>query len=715
MNRKAFLLGCYATGGQVLLLRELVSSLNGDELFIGTALFGWLIWVALGAFLGGRYKENIGFCRLLIPGALLVPVSVVLARLSPVLVTDVVGEMIPFTVAALISIAIMLPVAIVSGWMFSSLSRRGLGARESIVRVYFYEGVGAFVIGLLLAVVVGGFLSTLGTSLLLAILLPGAYGLASRERGYQSIVPILSVYIVAVVAVVWLTPRLDVLLDEIKYRSYRVERSFDTHYGHQAILSRDDSYVLLTDNNVEATCPDIETAENLLLPALAYCPEASRVLLIGRSEFGVARLGQSLPGLSLTSVDPRERLSWEISDVLPGEPAGMLVQEDPVTYLRGPGMGSEFDIVIIAAGEFDSYKTSRLVTAEFLCMVKEHLNPGGILCLPTHYDTDRYITTEARAPLSVLCGGLRDVFRHVTVWPGNTTVFLASSETELDLPVDSVIERLSGLACRPQYVSENYLGDRLSDFKTTRLRDAVRPGTRRNSVAQPWLPYCQAGYRAKTNAADRTLLWFVLGQPAWLLIIPVLVLLFWLTTALGDKRSNRFGLFLYFVAGFVSLSLELISFYVYQSSAGTLYSEMAALIGAFMLGLAVGTYYTYHLARRNFGSHSVLMLLVAAALFLITYDQVHPTLLLYYHALFLFTVAVATGSLFVAATERYYHRGAITNRGAGYAGELIGSSLGALIATTVLLPVLGLPWLLISIMILLGVALLGSLVSGEGF
>jgi hypothetical protein len=42
MRRLAFLLGFYSACGQVLLLRELVSSFNGDELFIGTALFGWL-------------------------------------------------------------------------------------------------------------------------------------------------------------------------------------------------------------------------------------------------------------------------------------------------------------------------------------------------------------------------------------------------------------------------------------------------------------------------------------------------------------------------------------------------------------------------------------------------------------------------------------------------------------------------------------------------
>ena len=51
MNRDGFLLGFLATATQVLLLRELVAAFGGSELFVGTALFGWLLWVAAGAWL----------------------------------------------------------------------------------------------------------------------------------------------------------------------------------------------------------------------------------------------------------------------------------------------------------------------------------------------------------------------------------------------------------------------------------------------------------------------------------------------------------------------------------------------------------------------------------------------------------------------------------------------------------------------------------------
>ncbi len=270
MKRNAFLLGFYATGGQVLILRELVSSLNGDELLIGTGLFGWLLWVALGAYLGGRASIRSNFSVLFSLGAVLLPLSIILTRLAPMIATGTVGEIIPFSYAALISVIAMFPVAIISGWLFPVICRRGSDARESIVLVYLLEGIGAFVVGWVVVLLVGSVLSTLGMSIALAVTIIGASLIVYRLRPLPGqVVMGLVIVIVAVVAAKEAAP-LDSYFDGIKYRSYVVEKSFDTHYGHQTIISRDSTIALLTDNTLEAVYPDREAAENLLVPPLMY-------------------------------------------------------------------------------------------------------------------------------------------------------------------------------------------------------------------------------------------------------------------------------------------------------------------------------------------------------------------------------------------------------------------------------------------------------------
>jgi len=708
MNRKAFLLGLYATGSQVLLLRELVSSLNGDELFIGTAFFGWLMAVAAGAYFGGKPRLMVGSGALFLCGVVLLPVALAATRLSPFLVSDVIGEIIPFSTAAVISIVVMLPVGIVSGWLFPCITREGRTPSASIVQVYLFEGIGAFVGGVMILTLVGGLISSLQMAVVLGIIVLAGYRFSYSNLSTATGVLAALVVVALLIAARYAVPHLDAYIDSAKYRSYTVEESFDTHYGHQTILSRDSTIVLLTDNTIEAVCPDLQAAENLLIPPLAYNPAAKEVLFIGRTEFGVAQLAEKLQSLSITALDPRHMLSDVLDNVLPLVGPAERIEDDPIAYCLSGYASRRYDIIVLNPDGLDNYKNSRLITGRFLTTVKSLLKDEGLVFLPTRYDTDRYITQEEKELLSMISNVFAGSFRHVQLWPGNTTLLFASDASLFDIPYDSIISRLASLEYAPRYISEDYLYDRLDAFKIERLQAAVSGSEKVNSMNRPLLAHYQAIYRAKAHEFDKAFISLILGRPVLSVTIPLLIVLFFAWSIISGKRENRFGLFLYFTAGLVSLSLELISFYVYQSSAGSLYSEMAVLIGAFMLGLALGVYYAMKKGQAGTGHTALVILLVLILLFLTTYNRVQPALLLFYHLFFLFAAAAATGGLFVAATNRYYPQGSEQNRGAGYACELVGSSVGALFTTTILLPVVGLHWLLISQAMLIAVALIGS-------
>lgn len=712
MNRKAFLLGFFATGSQVLLLRELVSSLNGSEIFIGTALFGWLIWVSLGAYIGGRTAMHIKPESLFILGVIFLPLSIVLTRLAPLAATGIVGEMIPFGAASLISILVVLPPGFVSGWLFPAITRQGEAPVESIVTVYLWEGLGAFAAGIFIAVLAGGMLPTLGMSFIIAaVVLAGAFLTRPSSQAIRVLAAVVG--LVALVFAFAVAPAPDMRIDAFKYRSYRLIKSFDTHYGHQAILSRDSTVVLLTDNTIEANYPDLEGAENLLIPPLIYHPDAKRVLVFGRPECGVAQLAAGFPTLELVAVDPRRQLDSPLDSIFGRFQRLTRIDTDPVKFSRANQETSPFDIIILDVGELSNYRSSRLLTGEFLQSLVPRMSTDGVLFVPTRYDSDRYITDESARLLSIINNVLRSSFRYVAAWPGNTTLFFASNGSGLELPYDSISARIASLTYRPQYISDNYLPDRLSVFKQDRLREAMRQSEMSNSLERPTLPYFQAWYRAKANSLDRLVFSSVLTRPIWIVIIGLAILAFIAASVVLDRKHSSSALLLYFTAGLVSLTLELLSFYVYQSSAGSLYSELAALIGAFMLGLAVGTYLTHRMAARGAEYFALGLLLAATLVFATTYRSVPAFILLVYHSLFLFTVAVGTGSLFVAATARYFRRGSDLNRGAGYAWELAGSALGALLPMTILLPVIGLTLLLAALVVVLCLAVAGSLLTAR--
>jgi len=713
MKRKAFLLGFYSIGGQVLLLRELVSSLNGDELFIGTALFGWLLSVAVGAQLGGRARARLTSAPLFLLGAILLPMMIVVIRLLPLAVADVVGELIPFSEAALVSIFTMFPVGLVSGWLFSAITGEGERPAGSIVNVYLLEGIGAFVGGLILAFTVGGPYSTLCTSFGIGVIVIATL-FFDRSRGPLPGVAIWTAALTLLVIMPFAVGKLDPLLDRVKYASWQVIDSFDTHYGRQTLLARDDATVLLTDNTIEAVHPEPEAAETLILPPLMLRPEARRLLLFGRAEPGPAQLVRRLPGVQLTAVDPRSRLTDQLAAILSGADGLIRINDDPVAFADGGPEQQPYDILILSPGDLGSYKASRLLTPQFLSRAKSLLKPDGVLYLVTAYDSDRYITAEAAELLAILSNAIKETFTYATLWPGNNTLLFASDTPLGHAEPDTLCARLSRFGYESRYYSVDRLADRLDPFKLERLAQALGQSNEINSVTRPLLSYYQTIYRSKASGIDRSVFTW-LRQHQWsILLLPVLILLLFSFTVRSKRGSQSYGLFLYFVAGAVSLSLELVSFYVYQSSAGSLYAEMAILIGAFMLGLASGTYTAIRWTGESKGGSALLMLLAATLTFLFTWDTVHPQAQLLYHAAFLLVVALATGSLFVAATHIYYGDGRSGNRGTGYAVEIAGSSVGALFATTLLLPFIGLGWLLLSLALLIVLSLGGLIVCQRG-
>jgi hypothetical protein len=287
----------------------------------------------------------------------------------------------------------------------------------------------------------------------------------------------------------------------------------------------------------------------------------------------------------------------------------------------------------------------------------------------------------------------------------------ASDDSLFDIPYDTLLARIGQLAYQPQFINPDYLADRLSQFKTERLYNEIGKDGTINSIDRPSLIYRQAILRSMTRRTDEAIAEAVFETPYPALTVPLIVIFFFGFVIRRHPKHRTYALFLYFMAGLFSLSAELVSFYLYQSTAGSLYSEVGLLIGAFMLGLAGGTYFSMKSDSLHLEYPSLLLALTSIILFFATYSRIPLSVLLVYHALFLLTTAMATGALFVAATRRYYYGRSESNRGAGYACEIIGSSVGALFTITILLPLVGINWLLIAIILALVLSLIGAYVT----
>ena len=702
----ALTLGFFSIGAQTLLLKAITSTFGGDEILIGTALFGWLTVVALGAWWGGRWRR-VSVTVWFVAGFVLLPIMAAAARLSPLIVADSALETVRLGVTIAVSIAAVAPVAFVSGWLFAAISRGGWKPGEATAETYLWEGLGAFAGGGLVTLVTGPILSTSGSVLLLDLI--GVASLLARRLPQRLVVRLVLLLSSVLVAVLLpsLSRRIDVALDSRRFPGYEVLASFDTPYSHQSLLRREGALILVTDDRVEVHNADQAAAEQALLPPLLYCPSAGSILYFGRAELGLAQAATQCSSAELMAVDARRQLSFVLDQYLPQRVPLVRLDNEPLAFCVGQGRAVEADVVVVPLGASSSYLATRLVSVEALARIKRVLSPGGVLMITTVFDTDRFVSEQAAAALGCIVQALRIQFRAVWLWPGEATLIFASDDSTRIAPPDTLLGRLDALRCQPLYMRSEVVAECLDQFRVDRLNDALKGASLPHSVNRPLLMHRQLVFQSRTYFEGR--LAAALLERSWWLVglagILLLHLLRPLAIASGQKRQRSLGTGLFFIAGSTSIVLELVALYIYQSLAGSLYSHLGLLIGCFMLGLAVGTYSATQLAPRGCDLSALVLMLAATAVLALTWSLIPAEVALGYYACFLIAAATATGALYVAATRHYYGDSFQGNYGAGYALELIGSGLGSLLTLTFLLPMIGVNGVLIAVMVVILVGL----------
>jgi spermidine synthase len=159
-------------------------------------------------------------------------------------------------------------------------------------------------------------------------------------------------------------------------------------------------------------------------------------------------------------------------------------------------------------------------------------------------------------------------------------------------------------------------------------------------------------------------------------------------------RTNAITLGI-FIAGFTSSSVEILVLFTYQVFFGYIYMVTGLFFVVFMSGLSIGSLFQdkgiFKKEINNFLIYQLGMALMSAVyliyimIFRIWYS---PILIHLFSFIIVFFVGLLMGKLFSAATRM--QRNNITNISADtYGFELIGSALGAILISTIMLPLMG--------------------------
>ncbi|MFC1491809.1 fused MFS/spermidine synthase [Nitrospinota bacterium] len=727
------LIGFAAVLGQILLIRELLVVFYGNELSTAIILAGWLVWTSLGSATLGRradairYKERLfSLVQLLL--SLLLPASVLAVRLSKIIWDIPVGEIVDLGTMIHVSFAILAPFCFLSGFLFAlgcSLHGDATGAiGRSGGTVYLLESVGSGVGGLAFSALFVHFVGHLQTAFVVSgLLVLSAMYLFLQTVGKKRNRVWVWASGSALTALLFLLAlqggRWEAMSRAWAWRGYQLIASEDTPFGNLTAVSAGRQTSFYENGLWMFTYPDPLSAEGSVQFAMLEHPEPKRVLLIGggiSSSLAQILKHPSVSRVDYVELDPkviemgRRMLPREATKAL-DDSRVRLIHTDGRKFIKTTE--SRYDVVIVNLPDPMTAQLNRFYTVDFFREVRRITLFGGIFSLSLT-SSENIIGPTLAQLLGSLRQSMAAVYPEILVLPGGTARFFGAMEAGILVADPRVlVKRINQRKLGLKYVRDYYLlfnlsQDRLGYFQGI-LEAAQRTRTNRDLTPSCYfydIIHWSAQY---TPRLKKIFLFFGQVELRWFLLaggmLTALFFAFVRRTA-EEKALKAILLYVCFIMGYSQMTLNVLLILAFQVLYGYVYYKVAILITAYMIGLALGSWQTTPHVDEMRRPVWVLvciqggLAIYAVALLhaIIFFHDTSPLSRMYSvmetaFPLLTLVAGYLGGLHFPLANSIYLAERKEVGKVAGlvYGTDLVGSSVGALSAGVILLPVLGIP------------------------
>ncbi len=698
-------MGFAAMAAQILIMRRLIVCFGGNELISGGVLAGWLGFSGLGNLIAGKFADRLrdawrSTALWLIAMALLMPATIVATYFVKPALGLAAPAMVGLETALISAIVISAPLGLAIGVSFTLACKLPATNQASdIARAYLFDAIGSGIGGLIVSLFVLQHTTALQSSFAASAMLAACVAATIPRRVFRfASIAVLA----ALIPAMWQAYALDARLTSAQWRGYNPAVHRDSLIATLMVTDNRGERTLFSDNRPLFSLPLPETYESISLLPLLEHPAPKHVLMI---EGGISGVLDRWRGLGLdrayfSRLDPDVTLleRTEMPSHLDDLPAWVEIHHtDGRKFVREgvPGRCATacFDVVIVNVSEPDTAAADRYYTKEFFEEAAQALKPGGVLCLAL-MDTSNSMSKERVRLLGGIEATLGSVFPHVMLLPLDRYYYLASAESGA-LTADP-----SELARR---LDERHIR---ADF----LRSVVLAGIypERIESAQKEIASAAAGASIDTDLKPRAyfnglLLWerragegMPLLARAGELLNPwkaaaLIILMMALSAIAGRSRAIKVRIaatWALFSTGFASIVYEVVLLVHYQMSVGILVWRLGFIITAFMVGAGAGAWTAVALDRYTKGRWTLIAPLAICAVY---------TLLLFIVA-DVSAIAANLGMGLIAGFIYQRTAKSLAAEGLGIGtvagivqnADLWGAAVGAMIASAIAIPLLGL-------------------------
>jgi spermidine synthase len=694
VRRAIAVAGAASLLAQVVLLREILASSQGNELVLGLVLALWLLLTGLASAAGGRVASRpeqaarwLG--RLLSIAPLLLLGSVWMTRWAG---PNALGQIPALSALLAISLLALAPACLLGGlcfaWALAALPGRGRAAT-----LYGIETLGAAVAGLTFHFLLADRVSSVWIVFIAGAMCAAAsFPLALRRKWIGAAASLAMIVLSAGAC-----PSLSLALARARFPGEQVLSLQPSRYGLLAVVARGQQRAFFHDGALLFTSEDeIAAEESIHLPLLLH-PNPRQILLVGGGLGGglVQALKHNPERLDYVEMDPgvfplAKEFSDEKTRAALADPRVHAVASDGRRLLR-EAIG-RYDVILIDLPIPQNALLGRFLSRECFEDARRALAPGGILALATP-GSDAYLDAGARQRHASLVATLRAVFPAVAASPGGQTILWAA-ESRVDARPRVLVSRLEQRGLHLAQVGQTWLFDRLLPFHAEDYRRSLAtalPIENRDFRPVVYLFGLIENLQRVSPALARAALALVRAPwVSWFAVALVLGLA-GLAALVWRGRSGRSASgFAAATAGAAGMALQMVLLLAFQALRGHLYHALGGLLACFMVGMAAGALAAGRfldrprvLARACAGAAAAGVLVALA----IACARTWPG----WGAGMIVAVTVVVGASTGAVYPVAVHVAAHANAGARlYAWDLAGAAGAAAFASLLAIPLLGL-------------------------
>jgi spermidine synthase len=665
-----FLSGFIATVVQVLIIRGLTTLLEGNEFMMGWTIGIWMLLTGTGAFLGRKFNtlkiniistQNILLAISAFPPVLLVLLNLIKNSLF------LPGMQVSPLLFIFVSFLVLGPTCLLTGFLYSLFVRSIQSDKKNFIRVYAIESLGSIAGGVTVSFLLINWLTVLQSLFLLLFLISFILFLLRKVKTNL----ILSLFAGTITALLFFSP-LENLIRSRVFSNQKILENKDTFYGNITVTGQAGEYNFFNNGSLIFSSGNFIVQEEYAHYALLQCVDPKKVLIVSGGISGIAN--EVLKYSSVKQVDCIE-INQELIGL--GRKYSLLPRDSRVNFIYSDvkrslkKSHSKYDAVIMAVPAPSSLQANRYYTDEFLSVLKKNLNPGAIVLYGVS-STGNYMGNAQANKLIVLINTLKKHFKNVKILPGEKDYLLVSDSTiSLDIS-----ELYSKAKVENSYVNSDYIDDASIQMRSGSIAENLPKNSLINTNNRP-LPvfFDTLRYTSQFYTTRNKFIYL----PLLLLLLPLFFM-----------KPESTGMY---IAGFSGASIEILLIFAFQITYGYIYAAIGFIVALFMTGMVIGSLLGYRwkvsaIQLPVLQAGLILHLVILPFIFEILQNQNSAVLFWPFFILITLLPAILIGYFYVVASSLH---GSKTSESAPavYAADLIGSSLGAIATTILLVPLLG--------------------------